>query len=79
MEHGQEMTAQNACTTAAARTSAVGVLRVTVEDHSTAVSVLYRNVDILPCQNVDNKLAADRTQISRDYQVIVVWAKFSLR
>ena len=65
------MTAQHTCTAAAARTSAVSVLLLRVKYHSAAIAVLWRYINALLHENIEEKAAAHYTQIACNYEVIV--------
>ncbi len=70
-KHGEKMSAEHACSAAAARTSAVSVLRFSVEYHSSAVTVTGSYIHSLFQQEIKEKTASHCSQVSCYDEVIV--------
>ena len=57
-KHRQEVSAKHTCSAAAARASAVSVLRVRIEYHCSAVAVLSRDINALFHKDIEEELTA---------------------
>ena len=70
LQRRQEVAAQQACAASAAGTAGVGILRLWVEHHGTAVPVHPGDVVALFHHQIAQQLAADQPQIAGDNGVI---------